>query len=82
MNLNKRYTYLKSIWGIWLAHLVKCLTLDFGSGHDLRVLGSSPVSGSLLGVEPASNSLSLSLYPFLALRMCSPSVSLSLKEKK
>ena len=28
----------------------------FGSGHDLRVLGSSPASGSLLGGEPASSS--------------------------
>ena len=25
----------------------------FGSGHDLRVLGSSPASGSLLSREPA-----------------------------
>ena len=28
----------------WLAQLVKCPTLDFGSGHDLRVMRSSPVS--------------------------------------
>ena len=26
----------------------------FGSGHDLRVLGSGPALGSLLGGEPAS----------------------------
>ena len=31
----------------------------FGSGHDLRVLGSSPASGSLLSRESASSSLSL-----------------------
>jgi len=30
----------------------------FGSGHDLRVLGSSPASGSLLSRESASPSLS------------------------
>ena len=26
--------------GAWVAPLVKCLTLDCGSAHDLRVLGS------------------------------------------
>ena len=31
----------------------------FGSGHDLRVLGSSPAWGSLLSREPASLPLSL-----------------------
>ena len=30
--------------GTWVAQLVKCLTLDFGSGHDLRVMRSSPMS--------------------------------------
>ena len=28
-------------------------TLDFGSGHDSRVVGLSPISGSALSVEPA-----------------------------
>jgi len=37
----------------WVAQLVKCPTLDFGSGHDLRVVRSSPMSGSTLGMEPA-----------------------------
>jgi len=27
--------------------------IDFGSGHDLRVMRSSPTSGSTLGMEPA-----------------------------
>ena len=36
---------------------------DFGSGHDLWVLGSSPVSGSLLPWLPASPSLSASPPP-------------------
>ena len=36
-----------------MAQLVKCLTLGFSSGHDLRVMKLSPVSGSMLGVELA-----------------------------
>ena len=50
----KHYT-----WGAWVAQWVKASA--FGSGHDLRVLGSSPTSGSLLSREPASSSLSLPL---------------------
>ena len=37
----------------WVAQSAKCPTLNFGSGHDLRVVRSSPMSGSALGVEPA-----------------------------
>ena len=37
----------------WVAQLVECLTLDFGSGHDLIVMGWSPKSDSELGVETA-----------------------------
>ena len=40
-------------WGIWVAQLVTLLTLDFGSGHNLRVLGLSSVSGSVLSGESA-----------------------------
>ena len=50
--------------------VVEHLTLDFGSGHDTRVAGSSPELGSVLGwgrlkslslpFSPASLSLSLS----------------------
>ena len=36
-----------------MAQSVEYLTLDFGSGHDLRVVRSSPASGSALGMEPA-----------------------------
>ena len=36
-----------------MAQLVKRSTLDFGSGHDLRVMGSSLASGSTLSMEPA-----------------------------
>jgi len=32
---------------------VKCLALGFSSGHDLRVVRSSPILGSKLRVEPA-----------------------------
>ena len=40
------------------AQSVKCPTLDFGSGHDLRVVRFTPMSGSELGMEPAEDSLS------------------------
>ena len=29
-------------WGTWVAWLLKCPTLDFGSGHDLKVPGFEP----------------------------------------
>ena len=48
----------RSAWG---AQSVEHPTLDFSSGHDARVVGSSPVPGSALSVEPAWDSLSLSL---------------------
>ena len=39
--------------GTWVAQAVKHLTLDFSSGHDPHVVGSSPTSGSVLSMEPA-----------------------------
>ena len=36
---------------------VECLTLNLGSGHDPRIVGLSPMLGSVLGVEPAWDSL-------------------------
>ena len=46
--------HLKAIgWDTWVAHLVKCLTLDFGSGHNFKVMRSSPVSYCVLSMEPA-----------------------------
>ena len=39
-----------------MAQLVKHLILGFSSGHDLRVLESSPALGSVLSVESASPS--------------------------
>lgn len=49
---------------------VKCLLLDFGSDHDLRVMKLNPMSDSMLSAEsaclpppaaPPAHSLSLSL---------------------
>ena len=34
-----------------MAQSIKCRTLDFGLGHDLGGMGSSPVSGSVLSKE-------------------------------
>ena len=39
--------------GAWVAQLVECLTLDFVSGHDPRVVGLSPAGGITLSVESA-----------------------------
>ena len=47
--------------GAWVAQWVEHLTLDFASGHDPRVMGSSPVSGSAWSMERACDSLSLPL---------------------
>ena len=37
--------------GAWVAQSVKHPTLDFGSGHDLRIMRSSLPSGSVLSAE-------------------------------
>ena len=39
-----------------VAQSVAHLTLDFGSGHDSRVAGLSPMSGSALSMEPSWDS--------------------------
>ena len=39
--------------GTWVAQSVERPTLDFGSGHDSRVVKLSPASGSVLRMEPA-----------------------------
>ena len=44
-----------------MAQSIKGQTLDFSSGYDLGVVGLSPVWGSALSIEPASDSLSLSV---------------------
>ena len=49
--------------GTWVAQWVKASA--FSSGHDPRVLGSSPAPGSLLGGEPALPLLSACLSAYL-----------------
>jgi len=47
---------IKKMWyigGTWVAQSVNHLTLDFGSGRDLRVMGLSPTLGSVLSGESA-----------------------------
>ena len=41
--------------GAWVAQPVRYLTFDLSSGHDLRVVSSSPALGCALGVEPTKN---------------------------
>ena len=53
-------------WGAWVAQLVTCPTLDFGSGHKVTVLSSSPMSDSVLTVQ------SLLGIPSLPLRLSLP----------
>ena len=48
------FAHLKCIIrGAWVALLVKGPALNFGSGHDLAVVESSPELGSVLDMEPA-----------------------------
>ena len=58
---NRIQQYIKKIIhrGTWVAQWVKASA--FGSGHDLRVLGWSPTSGSLLSRKSTCPSLSLPL---------------------
>lgn len=51
--------------GTWAAQSAKRLTLCFGSGHDLRIMRSSPTSGSALA-------LSVSLLEILSLPLPLP----------
>ena len=56
----KKLIFIKDVYrDTWGAQSVERLTLDFGPGHDARVVGSSPVAGSMLSVDPAWDSLSL-----------------------
>ena len=47
------FTLLKRWRGTWVAQWVKLPTLDFSSGHDLRVVRLSPMLGSVLSAESA-----------------------------
>ena len=68
--------------GTWVTQLVKHPTLDFSSGQDPRVVGSSSAPGSALSMVPAWNFLSLPLPLPLFAHLLSLSRTLSLKEKK
>ena len=60
--------------GAWGAQSVKCLTLDFGPGHDLTVREFEPHAGfGVDSAEPAWDSVSLPVPPLLV-----PSLPLSL----
>ena len=49
-------------WGAWVAQVVECPTLGFGSGHDLMVHGVKPRIGFCPDVaETAWDSLPVSL---------------------
>ena len=65
--------------GAWMAQSVKHPTLDFGSGHDLRVREFKPHVRLCSGSELTMRSLLgiLSLCPF-----CILSLSLSLSQNK
>ena len=56
----------------WVAQLAKRLTVGSGSGHDLRVVSLSPVSGSTLNGRTAWDSLS----PPVPVWVCVPSLPL------
>ena len=60
-----------------MAQLVECLTPAFDSGHDLKVVRSSPVSGSVESVWSWLDFLSPSA-PSLQEYVCTHSLSLSL----
>ena len=49
---NSKAPYKTMNWGHLGVQSVRDLTLDFSSGHDLRVVRLSPVSDSVLGVKP------------------------------
>ena len=48
----------------WVEQSVKCPTLEFGSGHDFRVMRSNPMSSSMFSGEFASLLLPFSIFPF------------------
>ena len=58
---------------------VECFTLDFDSGHDLRVMRSSLMLSSTLSMEPAQDFLSPS--PFAPSPCCTSVCPLSLSKK-
>ena len=71
------------VWGSWVAQLFKCLTLDFGSGHDLTVCEIEPQTGICADSEELTwDSLSPYLCPSLTHGMHMHALSLSLSQNK
>lgn len=48
---------MKPLGGAWVAQSVKDPTFDLSLGLDLGATSSSPMSGSMLGVEPTLKKL-------------------------
>lgn len=67
LTTNDEFYFNEDKEGAWVAQ-----TVNFGLGRDLRVMGLSPALGSMLSVESARGSLSLSSSP--------PALSLSLNK--
>ena len=60
-------------WGTWGAQAVKRLTLEFGSGHDLMVLGIEPhIRLCPDSTEPAWDSLSAPSLLVLSVSLSPP----------
>ena len=57
--------------GAWVANLVKYPTLDFHSGHDLKV----PRLSSMISTESVRDSLSFPLSLLLLMHTCAFSLS-------
>ena len=55
---NKAQIKMVAVPGGYMALSAKHLTLDCGLGHDLKVVRSSLMLGSVVGMEPAWESLS------------------------
>ena len=68
--------------GTWMVQLVERPALDFGSGHDCRVLKSSSASSSALRVESAWDSVSLPPLPSLHSCALSPKIEQNRREGK
>ena len=67
-------------WGTWVAHLVNCPTIDFGSGHDLMVFEIEPHTWLCAdSADPAWDSFSLCPSPA---HTCVHSCALSLSQNK
>ena len=49
-----KYQFLKLLTlSAWVAQSIKHLTLNFSSGHVLRIMRSSPILSFTLNIEPA-----------------------------